>query len=324
MTANAVTPEYNSFFAPPALRSLPLAPVIGNHDIANSSNSIAQFRYFFNRPNDQSAGSQNQNEYGNYFYLYNNILFVALNTSAYPTSQNGADTYITRFRNTIQAAKAKHPNYDWLIVQHHKSTASVAEHAADTDIQYFVMAGFETLMSTENVDFVLAGHDHVYARSYPLQGMGNGLVSLPDKTTTTPVTASGGSPVSEARVTAITGKPIYLTFCSSSGQKYYQVPADPYSDFSGGMVATATYPYLGADISGNATLAGGNTYRQGNNLPVSNAAFVQPYIPSYCVVDVNGREIKFSTYPIATLSGNDKIAYSFKDDVPFDKVTVTK
>jgi len=42
--------------------------------------------------------------------------------------------------------------------------------------EYYVEAGFEKLMDTYGVDVVLAGHDHVYARSYLM------LNGVPDKT----------------------------------------------------------------------------------------------------------------------------------------------
>jgi predicted phosphodiesterase len=147
---------YENFFAPAALRSIPIAPSVGNHD----RHQI--FQYHFNLPNEQNFSEEN---YGNYFYLYNNILFVALNTSAYVAGVEAAKPYIERFDATLAAAKTMHSGkYKWIIVQHHKSTRSVAWHSAEPDIQYYIDAGFETLMEKHNVDFVLAGHDHVYAR----------------------------------------------------------------------------------------------------------------------------------------------------------------
>jgi hypothetical protein len=307
-TNNSET-QYTNFFSPVGLKNLPFAPVIGNHDIA------ANFFYHYNIPNEK--GTANSIDTGaNYYYRYNNILFVVLNTSAYPGSTSAAQPYITRFRTTIQAAKTAHTGkYDWLIVQHHKSTASVASHCADTDIQYYVEAGFETLMSNEGVDFVLAGHDHVYARSYPLKGMDNGKVSLPanmDKTNTY------NNP----------GNPIYLTFNTASGLKYYLVSADKTTSFTDTVGNNARYPYLKADANGEPTLVGGVEYKNGN-LPISNLAYSQALIPSYTIVDVdvdvNGKSITFKTYPIATKSGTSNgVAWSFDANTPYDWVTVTK
>jgi len=311
--------EYPLFFAPEGLRSLPFAPVSGNHDASTT------FNYHYNLPNvltfaDESVETAKGR---NYFYLYNNILFVVLNTAPYPTSTSEAQPHVARFKSTIQAAKAANTGkYDWLIVQHHKSTASVADHLADTDIQYYVEAGFEKVMSEEKVDFVLAGHDHVYARSYPLDGRDGGKVSVPDKS----ANVDGKAPNTYTNP----GKPIYLTFTTGSGLKYYAVAADKTSKYNNTLYVknNASYPYLGDIAAGDTSTQFGSTaYLTGNYLPVSNAAYVQPYIPSYCIAEVNGKTIKFSTYPIASSSGTTDGAtepHSYTADVAYDWVQVTK
>ena len=315
-------PEYTSFFAPPELRNLPFAPAVGNHD------AHTNFYNHFNLPNEQfidediPSASVNTLLMGNYYYRYNNVLFVVLNTGVgNPSGRPAAMVYIDRFRQVLEAAKEAHAGkYDWLIVQHHKSTASVANHVADTDIQSLVEAGFETLMSEYDVNFVLAGHDHVYARSYPLEGMDNGKVSLPDKT------QPGQDVTSGCTIAAAAGKPVYITFTTASGVKYYQVSADKTFKYNDSITNNSSYPYLGANADGSSTLVGSASYRQGI-LPVSNAVFVQPWIPSYCIVDVDSTSISFKTYPAGTASGINSGAeegYSFNEAIPYDSITVTK
>jgi len=307
--------EYTKLFAPAGMKSLPFAPVSGNHD----NHLLYNYHYNWN-----GQGTASTTTGRSYYYLYNNILFVVLNTGTYsPTSQAAGQTYTGQngeFRTTINMAKAVHEGqYDWLIVQHHKSTASVAVHLADADIQFYVEGGFETLMSEMGVDFVLAGHDHVYARSYPLVGKAGGQVSAPNKS----------FPAASGSIWHNPGDPIYLTFTTASGLKYYAVAPDPYFAYPGGLYnpSNATYPYLG-EITGNfsSTAAGSTAYNSKNYLPVSNAAFVQPYIPSYCIVEVDGKSITFSTYPIASKTGQNgsSLPYTFDADVPYDSITVTK
>jgi len=313
--------EYTLFYAPAGLRTLPFAPVSGNHD------NHLNFNWHYNIPNAQTFASETvTTEAGrNYFYLYNNILFVVLNTAPYPGSASAAQPYVERFNQTLTAAKAAYAGkYDWLIVQHHKSTASVADHLADTDIQYYVEAGFEKVMSDQKVDFILAGHDHVYARSYPLDGRDGGKVSVPDK--------SAG----QTHTYTNPGKPIYLTFTTGSGLKYYQVSMDKQFPYTNTLYVknNPVYPYLGEVTNANgdaSTFYGSVPYMTGVDgvkyLPVSNAAWVQPYIPSYCVAEVNGKTIKFSTYPIITKSGTNigaQEAYSYNENTPYDWVQVTK
>ncbi|MCL1967801.1 MAG: metallophosphoesterase [Fibromonadales bacterium] len=162
--------EYNNLFAPAGLRNLPFAPTMGNHD----ANCL--FAYHFNLPSEQNTKpldcssiggdwSAANSDLGNYFYLYNRVLFVALNTTPYPDASS-AQKYVAAFDATIRAAKAANAEkYDWIIVHHHKSTQSVGIHANDQDIQTYVDAGFEKLMTTHGVDLVLAGHDHIFVRT---------------------------------------------------------------------------------------------------------------------------------------------------------------
>jgi len=339
--------EYTLFYAPPGLRNLPFAPVSGNHD------NHLNFNYHYNLPNSQSFTDEAvETEKGrNYYYLYNNILFVVLNTAPYAPVSGGnhsndfdAAANVARFKETIRRAKAANSGkYKWLIVQHHKSTASVADHCADMDIESYVKAGFERVMSEENVDFVLAGHDHVYARSYPLEGKDNGKVSVPDKSSGADLTENGKTYV-KASYTSSPGKPIYLTYTTASGLKYYQVSGDPQFPYNNTLYVrdNATYPYLGSITGANgdeATYYGSTNYLPpGNMKPVSNVAFVQPYIPSYCIAEVknNGNTIRFSTYPIETLSGTSTAnvtgqgsvtaeeGYNYNAGIPYDIVEVTK
>jgi len=339
-TSNGNEAEYEMFFAPPGLRNLPFAPVSGNHD------RHLPYNYHYNWPNAQkfetgsNAETLNTNQGRNYFYLYNNILFVVLDTAPYPNGTSQGDPldveatrpHIARFEATINAALAAFPKstskWDWLIVQHHKSTASVADHCADIDIQGYVEAGFEELMSRKGVDFVLAGHDHVYARSYPLQGKDGGLVSVPDKTKGTNDNHEFTNP----------GNPIYLTFTTGSGLKYYQVATDKQFPYNNTLYVqnNAAYPYLGESTNDfKSSQYGSASYLTKQYLPVSTAVFVQPYIPSYCIAEVNGKTITFNTYAIVTATGtssatiggsnvNADEAYTYNENTPYDWVKVTK
>ncbi|MCL2815286.1 MAG: metallophosphoesterase, partial [Oscillospiraceae bacterium] len=295
LTANGSEAEYFNFFAPDALRNLPFAPAVGNHD------RHYPFIYHYNIPNEQSftplmgadysnSGNTQYAEMesaGNYFYTYNNALFVVLNDSAYPTSTLAAKTIIDRFDKTIKTAITANPNYTWLFVQHHKSTASVADHLADRDIQYYVEAGFEQLMDTYGVDFVLAGHDHVYARSYPMK---NGRHD--DNQNGPSITDPNGT--------------IYVTITTASGLKYY----DLFDGEFGGNVNLYVkdnlyYPYLADGTTGSAEYVKGK-------LPLSNAVYLQAKKPEFTSITVTNNTVTFATYNIDDL------------DIPIDEFTVAK
>jgi len=320
------------FFSPPGLRNLPFAPAAGNHDRAPPDSMLHHFVI----PNETIIpGLPRDNAtWANYFFLYNNVLFVGLNTSG--GTSNIPDprvrgTIMPLFRQTLTNATTQHAgNFDWLIVFHHKSTASVAYHVANNDIMTWVQEGFETLMSEFEVDFVLAGHDHVFARSFPLAGKGGGLVSVPDTTrggVWCDTTGGGSYVIRNPR----RGEPIYVTFTSSSGEGFYSVITDRTFPFPHGdrpfNRTNPVYPFLGVDpATGEPTLAGSVSYLAGN-LPVSNAVFHQPRIPSYTIVEVGPNSITFRTYTIGSASGQHPGAtepFSFTAGVPYDSFTVIR
>jgi len=187
---------YKPFFTPPPMQSIPFAIAMGNHDIDSL------FVYHFNLPNTTDkkliiSYSPTIKWYGSYWYLYNNALFVVLNTGAYLIQSDKlkeAQNHVVYFDTIMTRAKNAHAGkYDWLIVQHHKSTQSVGAHALDEEILFFKQAGFETLMDKHNVDLVIAGHDHIYVRTKPMK----------------------------AGKTATSGGTVYLTLPTASYTKFY-------------------------------------------------------------------------------------------------------
>ena len=165
-TSTAKEAEYDNFFAPQQLRSLPVAPAVGNHD------RHYPFIYHYNLPNelaytDTGSAGTTIDKVGNYWYRYNDALFVVLNLSAYPASTEAADAYGQLFDQTLSAATAANPDAKWLFVMQHKSTASPASHQNDADLKFWTPT-LTTLMDKYDVDFVLAGHDHVYSRSWSM------------------------------------------------------------------------------------------------------------------------------------------------------------
>ena len=162
-------------------------------------------------------------------------------------------------------------------------------------------------MTRHGVDFVLAGHDHVYARSYPLRGRSGGTPSVPD-------TTQGGASIRNPSGT------IYITMTTGSGLKYY----DLYNQ-SGNLYVknNDTYPFLINNQRGSVPYMGGNDANTTSNkdtlpwtshagiLPLSNAFCLQAKVPQYTVVEVTGNTVTFNTYGVDS-------------NISIDTFTVTK
>ena len=268
---------------------------IANHSESNGVTPNAQGFYDFTERRAMETR-------GNYYYLFNNVLFVTLNTGAYPGGNDEenagnadvpsagkdnaeAEAMVENFRRTLEAAVEEYAGqYDWLIVTHHKSTQTVAKHAADSDIENYVDAGFESLMDDSEIARVLGGHDHVYSRSYVLKDGARNAEALdtfhdPDGT-------------------------IYLTGNCASDMQYYT----PFESLD--KTNNADYPILANGETGSqAYLAG--------NLPYGNQEYNQEYSPSYALFDVDGNTISVDVY---NLSGDSVNPESKR----IDHFTVTK
>ncbi|MCL1957199.1 MAG: hypothetical protein FWF63_07740, partial [Fibromonadales bacterium] len=233
-----------------------------------------------NMPSSIQAYNMYSGKVGNYYYLYNNLLIVALNTGYLQKSDNTAAA-VAEYKKTIEAAKAAHSGYDWLIVQHHKSTTSISAHSADEDIGFLIENGFEKLMTDQGVDLVISGHDHIHVRSHLMKW-----------------DASKGYSV---RSTDGKGT-IYLTLTTASGIKFYpplfileegQENAGPF---------TEKFPVLvngnrGASNLRKAKVADPNTWPISTDFFVKTTATVWApnYTPNYTIFEVNGKTIKATT-----------------------------
>ncbi|MDY4429857.1 S-layer homology domain-containing protein [Evtepia sp.] len=192
--AAASEEQYQSYLNRSVLSSLPQATTIGNHD--SSSNSYDQH---FNVANESDTyGTTNAG--GDNWFVYNNVLFMDLNSNDLSTAEHKA---------FMEEAIAANPNVSWKIVVFHHSIFSVASHAEDSDIlqrRDELAPVFKEL----DIDIVLMGHDHVYTRSYMMDGL-------------TPMTdASIYDDASYSSITDPTGI-LYVTANSASGSKYYEI-----------------------------------------------------------------------------------------------------
>lgn len=185
--------EYDQFFSPDALTSLAASTVIGNHDTSSGAHS----RHFY----DPNKATSDGTVYGStsagcdYWYVYNDVLFLNLNTNNESTAEHKA---------FMEYAIAQNPHVLWKVVVFHHSIYSAAGHAVNLDI----LTRREELVPvlTElDIDVVLMGHDHVYVRSY----MMNGFTPDRENGVQSSVTDPGGI--------------LYLTACSSTGSKYYSL-----------------------------------------------------------------------------------------------------
>ena len=145
--------EYSGYLSPQALRSLPVATTIGNHDSPSGN-----YSYHFNNPNASELGQTIAG--GDYYYTYGNTLFIVLNTNNYNIAEH---------KEFIEKAVNENKDARWKVVTCHHDIYGSGEHSNEPEI---VSLRYELvpILEDNDIDVVLTGHDHVYSRSHILSG----------------------------------------------------------------------------------------------------------------------------------------------------------
>ena len=208
--------QYSGYLDHEELTSVPQATTIGNHD--SSSNAYTQH---FNLPNETAKGETAAGT--DYWYVYNNTLFMNINTNNTSTAEHIA---------FMKEAIKENQDVRWKVVVFHHSVYSVASHSVESSIlkrREELTPVFDDL----GIDVVLMGHDHVYVRSNMMKGM---KVSQETKDLTS-VTDPEGI--------------LYLTANSASGSKYYDIKTNISTDFVAKMDQSKQRSISNIEVSEN-------------------------------------------------------------------------
>ena len=196
-----VTPdseEHYSYLLVDEMTKFAFAPTVGPvHDSPSST-----FSDHYNLPNKSDKYGVNETS-ANYWYTYNNALFMHLNMSDTSAATNGEHEAF------MKEAMAANPNVMWNIVVMHNSLYSTGMHG-DPSYDYFdgeigkYRPALSPIFTELGIDVVLSGHDHVYVRSKLMNG----------------IEVSGDIVVSNS-VFDPEGT-LYVCASSSTGSKFYQ------------------------------------------------------------------------------------------------------
>ncbi|WP_343955975.1 GH92 family glycosyl hydrolase [Yaniella flava] len=193
--------EYAAFLEPELLKQLPWAVVPGNHD-----NQSQAYDAHFNIPNRSTEHGYEDVEGragGNYWYIYNDVLYLNLNSNA---RSPGEEDHIEFVREVVEEHG---DDVNWTVATWHHSIYSAAFHSVETDVIERREA-LAPVMSELGVDLVLSGHDHIYTRSYLMDG-------------TEPAGDLEAQQESGVTLTPEDGEVLYLTANSASGSKFYGI-----------------------------------------------------------------------------------------------------
>ena len=149
--------QYSGYLSATVFRNLPQANAIGNHDC-----STPAYKYHFNNPNTFSDESTPTPAGNGYYYTYGNALFIVINSNNF----NAAD-----HKTLIEKAVKAHPDTKWRIVVMHQDIYGSGLDHSDSD-GTILRTQLTPIFDDNDIDVVLQGHDHSYARTYQLTSDG--------------------------------------------------------------------------------------------------------------------------------------------------------
>ena len=102
----------------------------------------------------------------NYYFIYNNVLFISLDMNNSDVSRHTRITeQATWFKNTVKSLEG---HYQYSVVFMHKSI--FGSEIEDSSVAKNLRPVWADVFKECNVDLVLSGHDHMYSRTYRLNG----------------------------------------------------------------------------------------------------------------------------------------------------------
>lgn len=191
--------EYTALLNADQLKRLPFIPTYGNHD-----HWTADFKSHYNLPNLTGLGGTAGGS--DYYLSYGNTLYIVLNGNNENTAEH---------RDAMEKAIASHPNALWRVVLMHQDVYGAGLHASEGDsapyasgrLRKNLVPVFEEL----DIDIVLTGHDHSYARSHIMKNQ------IPQ---TNVETDSQGAFIAPDGI-------LYITAGCSSMAKFYGLTGNP-------------------------------------------------------------------------------------------------
>ncbi len=221
-------PSDGDFQISDSLAQIPLMMANGNHDLLATA-YLAQFAW----PQDQSTGETAQGEEW-YSFDYGNAHFVFLNDTVFDGAViAGAER--DWLEADLTAADANRANVPWIFVVHHQPLYTcLSRHSPQVNLR----SAWQPIFDRHHVDVVWAGHNHVYERSRPINGL-DGTEGI--------VAAVGGANY-EPQITDGTPSGTVYVVAAGVGAPLYAVQSS--CPFSAPGVGRAVRNYVRVQITG--------------------------------------------------------------------------
>lgn len=162
LTGNATENEFNDFFKAGdwILASKPVAPVPDGHEYRENAKGekrgelTSLWNHLFYFP---ESAPEELNKNGSYYFDYQNARFIMINSFDF---LNGGSEKKMKYKTWLELLLHGNPQ-KWTVVVHHIPLYPIAARREKVDSWYNLL---KPLYDQYDVDLVLSGHDHGYAR----------------------------------------------------------------------------------------------------------------------------------------------------------------
>ncbi|MDD4076696.1 MAG: metallophosphoesterase family protein [Bacilli bacterium] len=175
--------QWNILFNQSSLRKMPFAVTPGNHEYYDASSTPQMynntyFKGFYNNPANGAPGVEGSS----YYFKYNNVLFVSIDSEAAHMSGTDKAALKEWFSGVMERNQAQ-----YIVVFMHRSFYGGQYGSVSPGLR----ADWQGLFDKYGVDLVLTGHDHIYRRTTRIyQGIES---KLPYRGTTYLIGGSAGA-----------------------------------------------------------------------------------------------------------------------------------
>ncbi|WP_430405874.1 metallophosphoesterase [Fluviicola sp.] len=173
-TESEYTNNFFNIYQGNVMKNMPLWPVLGNHDYANSAtrqnDHAVPYFDIFDVPSNGQAGGVPSNTEAFYSYDYGNVHFLALDS--YGKEDNATRLYDT-LGAQVQWIKADllANTKPWVVAYWHHAPYTMGSHNSDSESELVqIRQKFIRILERNGVDLILCGHSHDYERSKLMKG----------------------------------------------------------------------------------------------------------------------------------------------------------
>jgi hypothetical protein len=137
----------------PVWKNVPIAPVVGNHDISTNKN----FTYHFNTDSVGFDHELSTSPGGVYSFVQGDALFIAMSTEDYDT-----EGFLDSLKQYIYDEVEANQDVRWKFAFYHKTIyTGSSSHQSDADSR-IVREAMVPVFDSCGIDLAFQGHDHIY------------------------------------------------------------------------------------------------------------------------------------------------------------------